>query len=118
MRIKYFQDTQRWGNLGPQLVKRGHELLEYLYELYKLEIAPGQLEVHPAPCSQTPTHNLGWIDGLLNLTDETNDSTFPEEIRNYLDGKYRYKGGDILVWWKVGYYTCYPELEMTRELGE
>ncbi|CAE7179522.1 unnamed protein product [Rhizoctonia solani] len=101
MRIKYFQDAQRWGSLGPQLVKRGHELLEYLYELYKLEITPGQLKVDPTPCSRSSTQNLGWIDGLLDLTDKTNDSIFPEEVRNYLDGKYRYKGGDILVWWKV-----------------
>ncbi|CAE6420228.1 unnamed protein product [Rhizoctonia solani] len=100
MRIKYFKDTQRWGNLGTQLAKQGCELLEYLYELYKLETVPGQPETRLVAGQKTSVNNLGWIDGLLDLADEATDSTFPEEVRNYLDGKYQYKGGDILAWWK------------------
>ncbi|KDN33936.1 hypothetical protein RSAG8_12973, partial [Rhizoctonia solani AG-8 WAC10335] len=111
MRLSYFQDTQRWGDLGAMLrwgdlgamlVKRGQELIEYLYEVYKQELDLECGQLHPAPCPRSPTTTTssGWIDGLLELGSESNDSTFPEEVRNYLDGKYRYKGGDILVWWK------------------
>ncbi|CAE6501763.1 unnamed protein product, partial [Rhizoctonia solani] len=100
MHIKYFEDTQRWGNLGTQLAKRGCELLEYLYELYKLETVPGQPELSLVAGQKSSVNSSGWIDGLLDLTDEANNLMFPNEIRSYLDGKYRYKGGDILAWWK------------------
>ncbi|CCO32612.1 hypothetical protein BN14_06675 [Rhizoctonia solani AG-1 IB] len=40
------------------------------------------------------------LEELVRILEENNDLPFPEEVRNYLDGKYRYKGGDILMWWK------------------
>ncbi|CEL59196.1 similar to zinc finger protein [Rhizoctonia solani AG-1 IB] len=99
MRLAYLQDTRRWGTLGRDLVRRGQELLEYLYELYKLEQAPSRPDGHSEP--HTPlVSNSGWIDSVLVSNQENNDLPFPEEVRNYLDGKYRYKGGDILMWWK------------------
>ncbi|KAB5587497.1 Zinc finger BED domain-containing protein 4 [Ceratobasidium theobromae] len=100
MRLQYFQDTRRWGAVGDRLVKRGQELLEYLYESYRDELALEKAKAHPIPHPSSPTPYSGWIDGLLELGDETHDLAFPEEVQNYLDGKFPYKGGDILVWWK------------------
>ena len=101
MRLSYFQDAHRWGALGETLIKRGQELIEYLYEVYNSD--SDSESGHPAPHSpsHTDTTPSGWIDGLLELRREPSDSGIPEEVQNYLDGKYRYKGGDILVWWKV-----------------
>ncbi|EUC56077.1 HAT family dimerization protein, partial [Rhizoctonia solani AG-3 Rhs1AP] len=100
MRLSYFQDAHRWGALGEILIKRGQELIEYLYEVYNNDSDSESSQIHPAPRSHTDTTPSGWIDGLLELRRESSDSGFPEEVQNYLDGKYRYKGGDILVWWK------------------
>ncbi|CUA72929.1 Zinc finger BED domain-containing protein 4 [Homo sapiens] [Rhizoctonia solani] len=100
MRLVYFQDTQRWGALGESLVKRGQALLEYLYDLYKQETSSEQAEYQPTPRPRPSSSTSGWIDGLLQLSNETKDSAFLEEVQNYLNGKYRYKGGDISIWWR------------------
>jgi hypothetical protein len=101
MRLKYFQDTRAWGIERERLVKRGEGLLEYLYDVYKEETALERAEIPPNSSSRLSTSQSGWIDGLLQISDESDGTAFPEEVRTYLDGKYRYKGGDILIWWKV-----------------
>ncbi|CCO37231.1 hypothetical protein BN14_11386 [Rhizoctonia solani AG-1 IB] len=100
MRLKYFQDTRAWGIERERLVKRGEGLLEYLYDVYKEETALERAEIPPNSSSRLSTSQSGWIDGLLQISDESDGTAFPEEVRTYLDGKYRYKGGDILIWWK------------------
>ncbi|CAE6470760.1 unnamed protein product, partial [Rhizoctonia solani] len=103
MRLSYFQDTEKSGTSGPLLARRGRELLEHLYKDYKLALSDSTTDSATQPTRPTIINSTeNWFDNLLNVTANQPGSTlfYFEELNDYFDGKYRYKCGDILVWWE------------------
>ncbi|EUC60715.1 Zf(Bed)-4 protein, putative [Rhizoctonia solani AG-3 Rhs1AP] len=94
MRLAHFRDTKRWGSSGPLLTERGQKLLEFLYEDYRLD---SQETMSPAGQSTELPGTLpaqkSWLDSLLDSPSEAiNFALYPEELRDYFDGRYRYNG--------------------------
>lgn len=111
MRLSYFRDTTKWGDQ----MERGQAILEYLYETYKLNMEDANNGAfddeikgtnHPA----SPPLQKGWIDSLLDDFPAADEPALCEELSDYFSGKYRYHGGDILLWWKVS--TCLPIFQL------
>ncbi|CAE6411234.1 unnamed protein product [Rhizoctonia solani] len=97
IRLACFLDINRWGDLAT----RGRTLMDYLYETYKIDVSDtvaGFPTDAPQP-QPAESHKRGWIDDLLATVSNPSHPAF-EELVDYFNGKYQYKCGDILIWWK------------------
>lgn len=103
LRLEYFQDVSIWGDL----MEKGRNLLEYLFETYKLE-ADGAIDENPSLnsgpiSSEADTSNLSWSDQLvLDFSRCKLTSALEDELSRYFNNIYKFRPGtNVLDWWKV-----------------